>query len=124
MQPKVSQKRAKALSTAIFLIIIAILAFVGRWWPDILLAIAFSLSFRQLLLGRIYDAFLSLVIFVGAYIGVSFEVSFEVILPVLFLVAGLYILIREFCDSSTRDESEIEEDLNHELEEEEEDHKK
>lgn len=117
MQTKVSKKRAKALSTAIFLIGIAIISYSGRWWPDLLLAIAISLSFRQFLLGRIYDAFLSLAIFVGAYIGVSFEVSFEVILPVVFLIAGLYILVREFSGSNDDTEAEREEDLSKEIEE-------
>lgn len=123
IHPKVSKKRAKALSTAIFFISIAVISFTARWWPDILLAIAISLSFRQLLLGRIYDAFLSLVIFVGAYIAVSFEVSFDIILPVIFLIAGLYILVREFSGVNEDREIENEEDISKEIEEDKENEK-
>lgn len=115
--PTVSHKRAKTLSTAIFLLSLAVISYTGRWWPDLLLAFGISLAFRQVLLGRVYDAFLSLVIFVGAYIGVSYQVSFELLLPVIFLIAGLYILIREFCSTKYAPEAEVEESLNKEIEE-------
>lgn len=115
--PTVSYKRAKTLSTAVFLISLAVISYTNRWWPEILLAFGISLAFRQVLLGRAYDSFLSLVIFVGAYIGVTYEVSFEVLLPAMFLIAGLYLLIREFFSTKSAPEAEAEESLNKEIEE-------
>jgi len=115
--PKASQKRARAISSSFFLIGLAILSILGQWWPGILLVIGIPLAFRQFLLGKIYDAFLSLVIFVGAFVATRYEISWEILMPVLFVIAALYILIREFCSPRETPEPEIEESLNKEIEE-------
>lgn len=117
--PFVSQRRAKAISSALFLFGLAIVSFMKSWWPDIMLVIGIPLAARQALLGRFYDMVISLVLFVGVFLTAQFDVSWEVLLPVVFTVAALYVLAREFFESKMLEEEEFEEDINHELEEDE-----
>jgi len=117
--PKVSQKRAKTLSSALFLIGLAIASLTSNWWPGMMLVIGIPLALRQYLLGRNYDAVLSLVIFSGTFIIAGFDVSWEVILPILFILAALYILIGEFCNPYSTTVAEDEESLSYEIEEDE-----
>jgi hypothetical protein len=85
-----------------------------------MLAIGIPLALRQYLLGRFYDAGLSLVIFGGAFFAAHFDFSWEVLLPVLLLIAALYILIREFCNPYDTTVAEDEESLSLEITEEDE----
>jgi 4-hydroxybenzoate polyprenyltransferase len=114
----VSQKRAKVLSIALFLIGLAIVSFLKAWWPGIMLAVGLPLALRQYLLGRPYDMGISLFVFVGVFITVQFDIAWEVLLPVLFALGGIYLLFREFSESDTVPLREQEEDINHEIEEE------
>ncbi len=118
--PKVPQKRAKNLSAALFLIGLAIVSLTGSWWPGVMLAIGIPLALRQYLLGRFYDAFLSLVIFIGIFLAANLDFSWQVLLPVLFIIAAIYILIREFCNPYDTTEAEDEESLSLEITEEDE----
>ncbi len=113
----ISKKRAKVISVALFLIGLAIVSYLGAWWPGIMLAVGIPLAMRQYLLGRHYDMGISLFVFVGVFITVQFNVSWEILLPVLFAVGGIYILFREFLESK-EPLAEEEEDINHEIEEE------
>ena len=116
--PFVSERRAKALSSALFLFGLAIVSFMNSWWPDLMLVIGIPFAMRQALLGRFYDMTISLVLFIGVFLTAQFDVSWEVLLPVVFSVGALYVLAREFFESKMPEEETIEEDLNHELEEE------
>ncbi len=114
----VSKKRAKAISVALFLIGLAILSLTQQpFWPGIMLVIGVPLALRQYLLGRPYDMWVSLFVFLGVYATVQFNISWEILLPVLFAIGGLYILFREFLESKEEPLEEEEEDLNHEIEE-------
>ncbi len=116
--PITSKKKAQTISTALFLIGLAVLIFTEIWWPGILLVIGLPLALRQYLLGRTYDMGITLVVFLGAYITVQFDISWRILLPILFTLGALYILFREFFgpqDETT--EAEKEEDLQHEIEE-------
>ena len=86
-----------------------------------MLVIGLPLALRQFLLGRNYDALLSLVVFIGIFIIAGFDVSWEVLLPILFIIAAIYILAREFFDPNGTTEAEDEESLNHEIAEDDED---
>lgn len=119
--PKVSQRRAKAIASSLFLVGLAIVSFTESWWPGMMIVIGVPLALRQFLLGRIYDAILSLVIFGGVFFVSGFNVSWEVLLPVLFIIGALYLLIREFCDPNPTNEAEDEESLNHEITEDQDD---
>lgn len=120
--PLVSKRRAKALSVALFLVGLAIVAYLKAWWPGIMLAVGIPLALRQYLLDRHYDMGVTLFVFVGVFVTVQFNISWEVLLPVLFGIGGIYILFREYLESKEPLADE-EENINHEMEEEEEEHK-
>jgi len=117
--PKVSQKRAKALSSSLFLILLALISFTGSWWPGIMIVVGLPLALRQFLLGRTYDMGLTLVLFIGAFILSSgYDISWNTLLPVLFTIGAIYTLAREFITPNPTTEPEEEESLSKELEEE------
>ncbi len=115
--PLTSRKKAQAISTALFLLGLAILIFTDAWWPGIMLVIGIPLALRQYLLGRTYDMGISLLVFLGTFITVQFDISWRIFLPTLFTIGAIYILFREFTGADGEKEEEKEEDLNHELEE-------
>lgn len=115
--PRVSQKRARAIGSSLFLICLAVVAFTGNWWPGLILAVGIPLAVRQFLLGKVYDMCLSLVLFVGAFIASGYNISWEILLPVIFITGAIYTLIREFFDTEIPEEPEEEESLNKEIEE-------
>ncbi len=116
--PITSKKKAQTISTALFLIGLAVLIFTENWWPGILLVIGLPMALRQYLLGRTYDMGITLLVFLGAYVTVQFDISWRILLPILFTLGALYILFREFFGpQETTTEEEKEEDLQHEIEE-------
>lgn len=115
--PITSRKRAGALSTALFLLGLASLIFTERWWPGIMLIVGLPLALRQFLLGRTYDAMVSLLVFLGTYITVEFDISWKIFLPVLFTLGAIYVVFREFMGPDETTEEEREEEMNHEIEE-------
>ena len=117
MHRLVSKKRAKILSVVLFLIGLAIVSYLGAWWPGIMLAVGIPVALRQYLLGRHFDMWVSLFVFIGVFVSVQFNASWEVILPVLFALGGIYILFREYLESKEEPLEEEEEDLNQEIEE-------
>lgn len=117
-RPLTSVKRAKGLSTALFLMSMATLIFTDQMWPGVMLAIGLPLALRQYLLGRHYDATVSLLVFGGTFITLEFAMSWQVFLPVIFTLGALFILFREFAGPDETTEEEKEDNLNHEIEEE------
>lgn len=115
-----SSKRARALSLALFLIGLALLSFVGAWWPGIVLVIGLPLALKQLLLGRGHDMILSLLVFGGVFITYQYDIDWQMLLPILFLVAAVYVIFREYADRSNPTTEEEEADINIEIEEDEE----
>lgn len=113
----VSRKRARALSAALFLLGLAAVSLSGNWWPELMLVIGVPLALRQYLLGRSYDMLVSLLIFGGTYVLIKFKLPWDIFLPTIFIIGALYILCREFVESKEKTEEEVEEDLNHEIEE-------
>ena len=116
-QARLSKKKAKAISVALFLIGLAVISYLGAWWPGIMLVIGIPLALKQYLLGRHYDMGVSLFVFIGVFVTVQFDISWQILLPVLFAVGGIYILCREFLESK-EPLAEEEDDINHEIEEE------
>ncbi len=123
-RPLVSHRIAKALSLALFLVALAIITYTNQWWPGIMLGIGIPLAIRQYLLGRHYDMYVSLFVFIGVFVTVQFKISWQILLPILFTVGGIYIFFREFIESKTPSEAEKEEDINHRIEEKEGDEKR
>lgn len=114
---KTSHRRARVISTAFFLLGLAILTITEDWWPGIMLAVGIPLALRQYLLGRSYDMAVTLLVFVGTFVTVQFDISWKLLLPILFTIGAIYMLIREFGEEINETEAEREEDINHEIEE-------
>ncbi len=115
-----SKKRAEAISLSVFFIGLGIVSILGTWWPSIMLVIGISLALRQLLLGKFYDMIVSLIVFIGVFLTNQFRLTWKVVWPVVFFTCALFVLIREYVDVKTEEEDQHEEDIAHELEEEEE----
>ena len=113
-----SIRKTKALTLALFFIGLAIVSYLDSWWPGIMLAIGIPLAIRQYLLGRHYDMYVSLFVFIGVFVTVQFQISWQILLPVLFTIGGIYVFFREFLESDEVEEAAREEDVNHEIEEE------
>ena len=117
MKQITSLKRAKALSLSLFLVGLAICSFTQSWWPTIMLVAGVPLALKQVLLGRPQDALLSLVVFVGVYMSYQYEINWDMLLPILFLVAAIFVIYREFWTTRYPPLDEEDEDINTELEE-------
>ena len=115
--PITSKKKAQTLSTALFLLGLAILIFTGNWWPGIMCAAGVAIALRQYLLGRHYDMGITLLVFLGTFVTVQFDITWRVFLPILFTIGALYVLAREFLTPDEPTEEETEEDTQHEIEE-------
>jgi len=116
--PLISKKRAKAITSALFLIGIAIVMYLDAWWPGIMAVIGIPLALKQFLEGRYHDTLLTLIVFVGFFIIAQFNISWKILLPILFVMAAVYILCKEWVEGKLVTEEEREEDLNKEIEEE------
>lgn len=114
-----SQRKAKSIATALFFVGLAILIFTEAWWPGIMLVVGLPLALRQYFLDRTYDMAVTLLVFVGTFITVQYDISWRVFLPILFSLGAVYILCREFFGPEEITEEEKEEDIQHEIEEEE-----
>lgn len=96
MQPvNIPKKRAHALSNGIFLVFVAIMVFTNLWWPWIILAIGITLATRQYLTGRIYYSALTTVIAGLLFFMEFFRFGWNEYIPVLLLIAGIFIIVRE-----------------------------
>ncbi|KPK33492.1 MAG: hypothetical protein AMS24_00910 [Chlamydiae bacterium SM23_39] len=102
----ISKKKAHALSTALFLVGLGIIAYFKYWWPGIMLAVGIPLALRQYLLGRIYDMTISLIVFLGVFVTVQFKITWDILLPVIFTIGGIYIFFREFFTNKKEPEEE------------------
>lgn len=116
MKRKSSQRRAQSVSTALFLLGLAIVSFTKSWWPNIMLVIGIPIAVRQYLLGRFHDMMISVLVFGGVYVTLNYEISWNILLPVIFLTAAIYVLFREFLETRSDTEVEKEEELNLEIE--------
>lgn len=115
--PLSSKKRAKAITSALFLIGLAIIMYLDAWWPGIMAVIGVPLALKQFLEGRYHDTLLTLFVFVGFFVVAQFNISWKILIPILFVMAAVYILCKEWVESKLQSEEEKEEDLNKELEE-------
>lgn len=103
-KPLIAKNKAKALSTALLLIGLAIIFFIDSWWPGIMLVIGIPLAFKQFLQGRFHDAAISLFVFVGFFIIAQFNISWKILVPILFIMAAVYILCKEWVKSETEED--------------------
>ncbi|MDR3623938.1 MAG: hypothetical protein P4L16_02225 [Chlamydiales bacterium] len=119
-KPFISLQKATSISAGIFFLVLAVIAYFDNWWPGIIIPIGTAIVVRQLLLKKFYDAIVSFAIFAGIFVTLQWQLSW---LPVLFVIAGIYILFRTSL-FTTEDEVEEEEEVQTEIEEEQDSHKK
>ncbi len=112
-----SARKSNNFSVGVFFIGIGILAYTNFWWPGILLVLAVALAIRQGMRGRIYDSVISFIIFAGLFVYEYIDAQSRYFLPVLFVTAGIYLIFREYICPRRCTEIEREEDLQHEMEE-------
>ena len=59
----------------------------------------------------------SLIISLGIFFTVKIPIDWNLLLPTLFIITGIYLLIKEFLEKDQYYEDEFEEDINDELKE-------
>ncbi len=116
--PIVSRKKAQIFSFILFILGIVTLAIFQDWWPGIMLAFGFPIALREFLLGKRYDALISLCVFSGAYVTVEFNIPWDILLPMIFIIGGIHIFFRDFFKTDPETEVEEEEEISQEIEEE------
>lgn len=95
-KPKMSKRKAHAISIGIFLISLAILILTKAWWPGILLAIWATVASRQYLTGRIYYAIVSTLVLGGLFFFTTSKYNADFYIPVILLVAGIFLIVKEY----------------------------
>lgn len=95
----------------LFLVCLGILVFTNTWWPGILLALWITLASRQYLEGRIYHALITTLVLVGLFFLTLFKFYHEMLLPILFVVAGLFLIVREYYFTKDTNGEEISEEI-------------
>ena len=104
--PRIAKNKAKALGTALLLVGLAILLFLDAWWPGIMLVVGLPLALKQFLNGRYHDTAISLFVFVGLFIIANFNISWQILIPILFIMAAVYIVCKEWVTTKTGEEEE------------------
>lgn len=114
---KMSKRKADTISNGVFLIGLGLLFYTNFWWPGILLVLWVTLFIRQYLTGRIYDAVITTVIFFGLFILSFFQFDWSILLPVLFILAGIHLIFREYCVAEGYEDEDMVEESEKEIEE-------
>ncbi|MFI0434935.1 MAG: hypothetical protein ACH350_04300 [Parachlamydiaceae bacterium] len=104
ISPRFPKKKADIISNGLFLIFLGFLFYTGQWWPGILFALGFTFAVRQYLTGRRVDFFLTLL--VVAILGfITFAGNiFANLLPLLLIIGGGLVVIKELFLSKTSSE--------------------
>lgn len=92
----VKRSKIEAIGNGVFLICLGFLFYFNWWWPGILVAVWASLATRQLLTGRKQDLLLSTFLLGSLFVVAFFKLSWDLITPILFILGGGYLIIKEF----------------------------
>lgn len=94
----VSMGIANLVGFVLFLIIAAILCYYDQWWPGLIIGFGFGLALRNTLLRRAFESVADLVVFIPLFIFERYNLGRDILvsLPIIFLIAGIYIMVREF----------------------------
>lgn len=118
-QPIVTHQRANSISSGVFLISLGILFYTNQWWPGILAALAVTLGVKDTLRGRYYDLALSVLIFGGLFVFFTFSPRWSVAVPVLFTLAGIWLIFRELFVRKERSPEDFAADVSQQVSEDE-----
>jgi len=109
-QPILSKKKANAVSNGVFLVGIAILIFTDAWWPGIILVLWATIASRQYLSGRWYYAIITTFVLGGLFFISIYRPAFNILVPIVLLIAGLFLIFRElYYSKDTNGEEKSEE---------------
>jgi len=98
-QPIFFKKTQLTYIASLFFLGLIILIVTEAWWPGIMLVVGLPLALRQYLANRVYDMYITLLVFVGAFVTVQFDIVWRIFLPVLFSIGAVYVLCYEFLKS-------------------------
>ncbi len=118
-KPISTHRHANSISAGVFLISLGILFYMNAWWPGILLALLVSIGIKDYLRGRLYDLVLTTIVLGGLFVFFYFNAEWSVTVPVLFTIAGIWIIFRELFVRKPRMGEEEVEDVSHEVSEDE-----
>ena len=118
MKRAFSRKKSKIFAFIVFTFgIIAIAFFKLSWWPEIALLLGITNAFKEYLRNKKLEMMVSLGIAIGIFCTVKIPIDWNLLLPALFIIHGLYILLKEFVNEDKYYENEFEEDINEEIKE-------
>jgi hypothetical protein len=98
-----SQKKARAFSLALFLLLLAAITYLDAWWPGIMLAIGLPIALRQGLVGKYTDMAITLVIFLGVFISVHFGLNGKRVAALLLFGGGLWLFFKEMAEEKKKE---------------------
>ncbi len=110
-RPPLSKHKAHSISNGIFLVSLGILILTGLWWPGIILAIWATMASRQYLSGRIYYASLTTFVFIALFFLALLKFDFDILAPVLLVVAGIFLIVKEYYSPDDTDGEEKSEEI-------------
>lgn len=90
------RSKADAMGNGVFLVFLGVLFYFNWWWPGMLVAIWASLATRQLVTGRTQDFLVTSILLLSLFLVAFFNLSWHLFMPILFVLAGGYIIFREF----------------------------
>jgi hypothetical protein len=93
-----SHKLANVISAIVFVLCMGIFAYIGvqNWLPFLILNAGIGITLRQVLVKNHVDTIVCLLIFGAAFITSLLGFFAVVFLPSLFILAGIYFIIRQF----------------------------
>lgn len=118
-RPYFSERKTRAISLSVLLLGLAVLSFTGVWWPWLMAVIGLSTIVKHMLRGKFYDAGLSLIIFGGIVVTTGWNIGGQYFVPVVLILASIYMIIRAFFQPDIESEAESEEEQNLEISEDE-----
>lgn len=98
---QLKRTRAEMIGNGVFLIILGVLFYYNWWWPGILIAIWAAIATRQILTGRHQEFLLTTILFVTLFVIAYFKLSWDLMLPLLFIIGGGFIIVRELIAEET-----------------------
>lgn len=114
--PRISRRKADIVSGCAFVAVLFLFGALHLWWPWIILPFGVALTLRQYLRGRPYDVVLTAVIFLALFFNFLFNIRWNFLIPVLLVLAAVYLVYREYMCYRERTGSEKTEDMKNELE--------
>lgn len=90
------QSKGELAANGLFLIWLGVLFYTNWWWPGILLALWSTIAVRQYVRGNLMQLLAVSVILLGLFFASFFQMNWSLFIPILFILAGVYLVGREF----------------------------